>query len=365
MTSRSRPQAPRRPPKKAAEADKPAAPAKPKDADKLAAVSWMSVAEKRGQAAAASPEPEPDLPEPSTPEPPKPAPAKPEPTRPEPRAAAHTDSHPAADTRAEPGPARPRAPGPRTQPRAARPRAQSRAAGTRPVARAARPGSRPRAAGARPLARARPAARPLFPGPPVIPAVDAGLPAYTMPPWSGSAAAGGPINVGGAAQHDHQPRSGSTPYGVGASGGAGQPFGGSAAQVSSAPTRPTTYGSGSGQQPAAVPQQRMQGTVYGGLADYAPPDMTMPVSTNPVENSGSLTGHILAQGWRDGPDTQRQSNVKVIVAMLVVLLILVGVSLAFLFTVGDAFSDMIGGVFQGLGCRKPHLPLSWRGCAEG
>ncbi|MEU4218460.1 hypothetical protein [Actinoplanes sp. NPDC026623] len=167
-----------------------------------------------------------------------------------------------------------------------------------------------------------------------------GLPAYTVPPSAG------PIAAGGAAQHDHQPRGGSTPYGVGASGDARQPFGGPAAQVGSTPTRPTTYGSGSGQQPAAVPQQRGQGTVYGGLAEYAPADMTMPVSINPVENSGSLTGHILAQGWRDGPETQRSSNVKVIVAMLVVLLLLVGVSLAFLFTVGDAFSDMIGGVFK-------------------
>ncbi|OJF15301.1 hypothetical protein BG844_05250 [Couchioplanes caeruleus subsp. caeruleus] len=66
-----------------------------------------------------------------------------------------------------------------------------------------------------------------------------------------------------------------------------------------------------------------------------------------MENSGSLTGHILAQGWRDAPETQRNSNVKVIVAMLLVLAFLVGVSLLFLFTVGDAFSDMIGGVFQG------------------
>ena len=134
-------------------------------------------------------------------------------------------------------------------------------------------------------------------------------------------------------------------YGVNASGGARQPFGGQAAQVSTPPTRPTTYGSGSGQSPA-VPQQRGEGTVYGGLADYAPADMTMPVSMSAIENSGSLTGHILAQGWRDGPDNQRRSNVKVVVAMLVVLLVLVGVSVLFLLTVGDAFSDMIGGVFK-------------------
>ena len=32
--------------------------------------------------------------------------------------------------------------------------------------------------------------------------------------------------------------------------------------------------------------------------------------------------------------------------MLVVLVVLVGVSVVFLFTVGDSFSDMIGGVFK-------------------
>lgn len=95
-----------------------------------------------------------------------------------------------------------------------------------------------------------------------------------------------------------------------------------------------------------MPQQRGEGTVYGGLADYAPADMTMPVTMNAVENSGSLTGHILAQGWRDGPEIERRSNLKVVVAMLVVLVVLVGVSVVFLFTVGDSFSDMIGGVFQ-------------------
>ncbi|MEV4703547.1 hypothetical protein [Actinoplanes sp. NPDC049316] len=134
-------------------------------------------------------------------------------------------------------------------------------------------------------------------------------------------------------------------YGVGASGPARQPFGGAAAPAGTSSARPTTYGSGSGQG-GAVPQQRGEGTVYCGLADYAPADMTMPVMMNPVENSGSLTGHILAQGWRDAPEAQRRSNVKVIVAMLIVLLLLVGVSLAFLFTVGDAFSNMIGGVFS-------------------
>jgi hypothetical protein len=79
----------------------------------------------------------------------------------------------------------------------------------------------------------------------------------------------------------------------------------------------------------------------------SPIDMTMPVSMNPVENSGSLTGHILAQGWDQGRDTNRRSNVKVALAMLVVLLALVGISLLFLATAGSAFSDWINGIFKG------------------
>lgn len=135
------------------------------------------------------------------------------------------------------------------------------------------------------------------------------------------------------------------PFGVGASGGSRQPFGQPAAPGGVPLAGSTTYGSGSG-HPGGVPQQRGDAGMYGGLADYAASDMTMPMTTSPVDNSGSLTGHILAQGWRDQPETQRKSNVKVVVAMLIVLLVLVGVSLVFLFTVGDAFSDMIGGVFS-------------------
>jgi hypothetical protein len=143
---------------------------------------------------------------------------------------------------------------------------------------------------------------------------------------------------------------GSTSYGVGASGGTRQPFGGPAAQVSTPPARPATYGSGTSAsgsgQPTAVPQQRGQGTVYGGLADYAPADMTMPVTINPVENSGSLTGHILAQGWRDEIVDRRRSNLRVAIAMLVVLGLLVTVSLAFLLTAGSDFTNMVKGMFN-------------------
>jgi hypothetical protein len=74
--------------------------------------------------------------------------------------------------------------------------------------------------------------------------------------------------------------------------------------------------------------------------------MTMPVTMNAIENSGSLTGHILSQGWDHGSDDGRRSNMKVGIAMLIVLLVLVGVSLVFLLTAGSAFSNMIHGVFK-------------------
>ena len=92
--------------------------------------------------------------------------------------------------------------------------------------------------------------------------------------------------------------------------------------------------------------------------------MTMPVVTDPVENSGSLTGHILAQGWRDEIVDRRRGNVKVAIAMLVVLGLLVTVSLVFLFH-GRRRVQQNGDEHVQLSCRTLSQPLSWRGCAEG
>jgi hypothetical protein len=91
-----------------------------------------------------------------------------------------------------------------------------------------------------------------------------------------------------------------------------------------------------------VPQQRASGTVYGGTGGY--PEMAMPVPVSSLENSGSLTGHILAQGWSDTPYAPSRGNAKVVVVMLLVLLGLVGMSLLFLFTAGDAFTRMFSGL---------------------
>jgi hypothetical protein len=128
---------------------------------------------------------------------------------------------------------------------------------------------------------------------------------------------------------------------VGDSGETGRPIGGSAAPVSIPPMRYST-----GDPAGGVPHPRAQGTIYGGPAAHSAIDMTMPVAMNPLENSGSLTGHILAQGWDQGRDTRRRSNAKVGVAMMLVLFVLIGVSLLFLATAGSAFSDWIHGIFN-------------------
>jgi hypothetical protein len=97
-------------------------------------------------------------------------------------------------------------------------------------------------------------------------------------------------------------------------------------------------------QPGPTSAQRPQaGQLYSSTGGYPAVDMTMPAS-DPVENSGSLTGHILAQGWHDAQVDQRRGNLKVVVAMLVVLGLLVTVSLIFVLTVGSSFSDMLNGV---------------------
>jgi hypothetical protein len=129
---------------------------------------------------------------------------------------------------------------------------------------------------------------------------------------------------------------------VGGSGGTPQPVGGSAVPVNTPPVRHSTSTDHTG----TAPHQRGRGTIYGEPPAHSAIEMTMPVAMNPLENSGSLTGHILAQGWDQGRDTRRRSNVKVAMAMLLVLFALAGVSLLFLATAGSAFSDWIHGIFN-------------------
>jgi hypothetical protein len=141
----------------------------------------------------------------------------------------------------------------------------------------------------------------------------------------------------------------STPYGVGGASSSDRPFGGFASPYGQpAPHQRGVYG---GEQEnidatMAVPTGFGASEMTMPVPDYGSIDMTMPVSTNPVENSGSLTGHILAQGWREEVTDRRRNNIKVAIAMLVVLGLLVTVSLVFLLTAGNAFGGALKGIFH-------------------
>jgi hypothetical protein len=186
---------------------------------------------------------------------------------------------------------------------------------------------------------------PPFPAPPVIGGAS-GLPAYTMPP----ASSGGPPTYGTPPSHGaghREPRTADASPRYGSTYGGPPSYGGVSAQPAPAHQAPapngtpvTTWTSTHG---AAVPQQRGPGTVYGRTGGYPAIDMTMPVSA-PLESSGSLTGHILAQGWTDTPAARKRGNLRVAVIMLVVLTAMIGVSLLVLFMAGDAMTKMFSGL---------------------
>ncbi|MBM0230195.1 hypothetical protein DKT69_31780 [Micromonospora sicca] len=61
-----------------------------------------------------------------------------------------------------------------------------------------------------------------------------------------------------------------------------------------------------------------------------------------MENSGSLTGHILAQGWAEDAPTTRSSNTKVVIVLAASLGLLIAISLLVVFLANDALSGMTG-----------------------
>lgn len=88
---------------------------------------------------------------------------------------------------------------------------------------------------------------------------------------------------------------------------------------------------------------RAEGTVYG--AGHGERDRTRSVPAGSLENSGSLTGHILAQGWSDTPSSNR-NNTKVVLIMLLVLTGMVGLGLAVVLAAGDGFNTLFDGLIN-------------------
>jgi hypothetical protein len=66
---------------------------------------------------------------------------------------------------------------------------------------------------------------------------------------------------------------------------------------------------------------------------------------NPLENSGSLTGHILSRGRADTP-TPKSRTARVIIIMVVVLAVLVGLGFLAATVFNDFLSDLLGGLTE-------------------
>ncbi|GAB3818334.1 hypothetical protein GCM10027605_70720 [Micromonospora zhanjiangensis] len=85
--------------------------------------------------------------------------------------------------------------------------------------------------------------------------------------------------------------------------------------------------------------------MYGGNGYSDIGQMTVMNVPNPVENSGSLTGHILAQGWAD-TTSSKGSTAKAIVVLLIGLGVLVLIGLVVAFSAGDLFNSLFGGLLK-------------------
>lgn len=66
-------------------------------------------------------------------------------------------------------------------------------------------------------------------------------------------------------------------------------------------------------------------------------------AANPVEQTGSLTGHILAHGNSDAPEAKSRTT-KVLVVMFLVLLLMVAIGLI----AATVASDTITNIFEGI-----------------
>lgn len=86
--------------------------------------------------------------------------------------------------------------------------------------------------------------------------------------------------------------------------------------------------------------------LYGGGTD-GPGFSTVAFPTNSLETSGSLTGHILAQGWTETPAEERSSNARVVVVLAASLGLLVAISVLVVLLANDAMDGLVGNLLSG------------------
>ncbi|WBB93870.1 hypothetical protein [Verrucosispora sp. WMMC514] len=93
-----------------------------------------------------------------------------------------------------------------------------------------------------------------------------------------------------------------------------------------------------------VPAQRPGGSdlsaYYAGLESSA----TVAFPAGDQETSGSLTGHILAQGWADTAAERSRGTLRVVILMAVALGVLVAISVLVVLFANDALPSASGGL---------------------
>ncbi|MGC1211051.1 MAG: hypothetical protein WA890_07285, partial [Micromonospora sp.] len=98
-----------------------------------------------------------------------------------------------------------------------------------------------------------------------------------------------------------------------------------------------------GGRPAAAPYQGgpdLASVAYGGTD--GPGFTTVSLPGNPAENTGSLTGHILAQGWAEDSRATRSSTTRVVIVLAAALGLLVAISVVVVLLADDAMSGLTG-----------------------
>ncbi|WBB56087.1 hypothetical protein [Verrucosispora sp. WMMD573] len=71
---------------------------------------------------------------------------------------------------------------------------------------------------------------------------------------------------------------------------------------------------------------------------------TVAFPTGEQETSGSLTGHILAQGWADTAAERSRSTLRVVILMAVALGVLVAISVMVVLVANDALPSASSGL---------------------
>ncbi|GIM86973.1 hypothetical protein Sar04_37090 [Salinispora arenicola] len=121
-----------------------------------------------------------------------------------------------------------------------------------------------------------------------------------------------------------------------------------APSASSARTQifPASRANGDQQRPGTGHRGRYEGDLSG-LYGAGSGLSTVAFPADPVETSGSLTGHILAQGWTETPAEERSSNTRVVVALAVSLGLLVMIGVVVALIANNALDGLFGNLSGG------------------